>query len=72
MEIRKLWDTNTEENAQYKNVCDVYGAEHLARLIGNFNASGTHMPSFSLTRPLQYLCPTSWHRPTWTSSLSLV
>ncbi|OAQ80247.1 histone acetylase complex subunit [Purpureocillium lilacinum] len=33
MEIRKLWDTNTEENAQYKNVCDVYGAEHLARLI---------------------------------------
>ncbi|KAH6606719.1 hypothetical protein Trco_005872 [Trichoderma cornu-damae] len=32
MDVRKLWD-NAEENAQYKNVCDVYGAEHLARLI---------------------------------------
>ncbi|KAK5997230.1 Chromatin modification-related protein eaf3 [Cladobotryum mycophilum] len=33
IDIRKLWD-NAEENSQYKNVCDVYGAEHLARLIG--------------------------------------
>jgi hypothetical protein len=32
--VRKLWD-NAEENSQYKNVCDVYGAEHLARLIGS-------------------------------------
>ncbi|OAA71059.1 histone acetylase complex subunit [Akanthomyces lecanii RCEF 1005] len=32
MDIRKLWD-NPEENAEYKTVCDVYGAEHLARLI---------------------------------------
>jgi hypothetical protein len=34
MDVRKLWD-NAEENSQYKNVCDVYGAEHLARLIGS-------------------------------------
>ncbi|KJZ80241.1 hypothetical protein HIM_00091 [Hirsutella minnesotensis 3608] len=33
MDMRKLWDTNTEENSDYKSVCDVYGAEHLARLI---------------------------------------
>ncbi|KAM3533463.1 hypothetical protein MY4038_003249 [Beauveria bassiana] len=32
MDIRKLWD-NPDENAEYKNVCDVYGAEHLARLV---------------------------------------
>ncbi|KAK1242141.1 hypothetical protein MKX07_000127 [Trichoderma sp. CBMAI-0711] len=32
MDLRKLWD-NADENAQYKSVCDVYGAEHLARLI---------------------------------------
>ncbi|CAG9944248.1 unnamed protein product [Clonostachys rosea f. rosea IK726] len=32
MEVRKLWE-NAEENAQIRNVCDVYGAEHLARLI---------------------------------------
>ncbi|OAR01371.1 hypothetical protein LLEC1_04933, partial [Akanthomyces lecanii] len=32
MDIRKLWD-NPDENAEYKTVCDVYGAEHLARLI---------------------------------------
>ncbi|KAK1250517.1 hypothetical protein MKX08_010520 [Trichoderma sp. CBMAI-0020] len=31
MDVRKLWDN--AENSQYKNVCDVYGAEHLARLI---------------------------------------
>lgn len=34
MDVRKLWDSNTEENSGYKSVCDVYGAEHLARLIG--------------------------------------
>ncbi|OAA63067.1 histone acetylase complex subunit [Cordyceps fumosorosea ARSEF 2679] len=33
MDIRKLWDNNHDENSTYKNVCDVYGAEHLARLI---------------------------------------
>lgn len=35
MDVRKLWDnSNNGEDAKYKNVCDVYGAEHLARLIG--------------------------------------
>ncbi|PNY26107.1 Chromatin modification-like protein eaf3, partial [Tolypocladium capitatum] len=33
MDIRKLWDNNTEEMTGYRGVCDVYGAEHLARLI---------------------------------------
>ncbi|KYK55306.1 hypothetical protein DCS_07269 [Drechmeria coniospora] len=33
MDIRKLWDVNNDDNAKYKSVCDVYGAEHLARLI---------------------------------------
>ena len=37
MEVRKLWDNN-DDKSQYKNVCDVYGAEHLARLIGQFNS----------------------------------
>ncbi|KAI1067031.1 hypothetical protein LB506_004161 [Fusarium annulatum] len=32
MDIRKLWE-NTEANPEITNVCDVYGAEHLARLI---------------------------------------
>lgn len=32
-DIRKLWE-NAEDNQEYKSVCDVYGAEHLARLIG--------------------------------------
>ncbi|KAI1056213.1 hypothetical protein LB507_001740 [Fusarium sp. FIESC RH6] len=32
MEMKKLWE-NTESNPEYTNVCDVYGAEHLARLI---------------------------------------
>lgn len=36
MDIRKLWDNNTDEASAYKGVCDVYGAEHLARLIGMF------------------------------------
>ena len=33
MDIRKLWEKQ-EQDAEYHNVCDVYGAEHLARLIG--------------------------------------
>ena len=33
MELRKLWD-NPGQEPKYNNVCDVYGAEHLARLIG--------------------------------------
>lgn len=35
MDMRKLWD-NANANSEYKNVCDVYGAEHLARLIGTY------------------------------------
>ena len=35
MDMRKLWDSN-DDQSQYKNVCD-YGAEHLARLIGQCN-----------------------------------
>jgi hypothetical protein len=35
MDVRKLWD-NADEKSEYKSVCDVYGAEHLARLIGEF------------------------------------
>lgn len=38
MDIRKLWD-NSDDNSEYKTVCDVYGAEHLARLIGKFGYS---------------------------------
>ena len=37
IDVRKLWD-NAEEGSKYKNVCDVYGAEHLARLIGKSTA----------------------------------
>ncbi|KAM0409038.1 hypothetical protein ACHAPD_011200 [Fusarium lateritium] len=33
MEMKKLWE-NTDSDPEYTNVCDVYGAEHLARLIG--------------------------------------
>lgn len=33
MDLKKLWE-NTEANTEITNVCDVYGAEHLARLIG--------------------------------------
>ncbi|PFH56829.1 hypothetical protein XA68_15937 [Ophiocordyceps unilateralis] len=33
MNIRKLWDSNTDETSEYKSVSDVYGAEHLARLM---------------------------------------
>lgn len=34
MDVRKLWDTSSDQSTEYKNVCDVYGAEHLARLLG--------------------------------------
>ncbi|KAI6762877.1 hypothetical protein HG530_008857 [Fusarium avenaceum] len=32
MDLKKLWE-NTDANTEITNVCDVYGAEHLARLI---------------------------------------
>ncbi|KAH7320091.1 MRG-domain-containing protein [Stachybotrys elegans] len=32
IDVRKLWE-NTEDSSAIKNVCDAYGAEHLARLI---------------------------------------
>lgn len=44
MDLRKLWD-NADENAQYKSVCDVYGAEHLARLIGSLSRSSCFQSS---------------------------
>lgn len=34
MEMRKLLDN--DEDTQHKTVCDIYGAEHLARLIGKY------------------------------------
>lgn len=43
MDVRKLWDnTSSGEAAKYKSVCDVYGAEHLARLIGEFSLRTSH------------------------------
>lgn len=54
MDIRKLWD-NPEENAEYKTVCDVYGAEHLARLIGMFPR-----PLLIMTKRLVRKTPASW------------
>lgn len=33
MDLRKMWE-NAESDSVTKTVCDVYGAEHLARLIG--------------------------------------
>jgi hypothetical protein len=33
MDVRKLWE-NAGDSSEFKTVCDVYGAEHLARLIG--------------------------------------
>lgn len=38
MDIRKLWD-NADDKSEYKSVCDVYGAEHFARLIGASGAA---------------------------------
>ncbi|OAA46337.1 keratinolytic protein [Metarhizium rileyi] len=32
MDLRKLWD-GADATSEYKSVCDVYGAEHLSRLI---------------------------------------
>ncbi|KAH7156930.1 MRG-domain-containing protein [Dactylonectria macrodidyma] len=32
MDVRKSWD-NADDNSEVKGVCDVYGAEHLARLL---------------------------------------
>lgn len=33
MELRDMWEKPSADSTQ-KSVCDVYGAEHLARLIG--------------------------------------
>lgn len=33
MDVRKLWD-NAEQSSGYNSSSDVYGAEHLARLLG--------------------------------------
>lgn len=42
MDVRKLWDNSSNaEDAKHKTVCDVYGAEHLARLIGEFRISSS-------------------------------
>jgi hypothetical protein len=66
MEVRKLWE-NAEENAQIRNVCDVYGAEHLARLIG------TPFSPFKMVAAPNSLCQlpflSSWPRRIWTNSL---
>ncbi|KJK91219.1 hypothetical protein H633G_04967 [Metarhizium anisopliae BRIP 53284] len=35
MDLRKLWDN--VESTKYKSVCDVYGAEHLSRLLAQTN-----------------------------------
>lgn len=48
MDIRKLWE-NTEANPEITNVCDVYGAEHLARLIGSHFPSPPVIDNFLLT-----------------------
>ncbi|KAG5976217.1 hypothetical protein E4U55_007428 [Claviceps digitariae] len=51
MDIRKLWD-NADPGSQYRNVCDVYGAEHLARLIVSLPEllAQTNMDQQSVTR----------------------
>lgn len=36
MDLRKLWD-NVEPDSDIQSVSDVYGAEHLARLIGMYS-----------------------------------
>lgn len=33
MDVKQTWE-NADEKSEIKNVCDAYGAEHLARLIG--------------------------------------
>lgn len=42
MDLRKLWDNNTDQDSNIKSVCDVYGAEHLARLIGRSRFPFSH------------------------------
>lgn len=51
MDIRKLWDS-ADQSSKYKGVCDVFGAEHLARLIGM--SSFSFFPFF-LSLPLSVL-----------------
>lgn len=48
MDLKKLWE-NTEANPEITNVCDVYGAEHLARLIGTYFPSPPFIDNFLLT-----------------------
>jgi mortality factor 4-like protein 1 len=56
MELKKLWE-NTESDPEYTNVCDVYGAEHLARLIG-MNTPDFFQRLLALTDlATQYLSP---------------
>jgi hypothetical protein len=68
MDVRKLWD-NTD-SSEYKSVCDVYGAEHLARLIGTYHRP-LHLPQPVPRSPAhasQFLSPNFWPRQTWISS----
>jgi hypothetical protein len=48
MDVKKLWE-NTEANPEITNVCDVYGAEHLARLIGTYFPPSPFIYTFWLT-----------------------
>jgi mortality factor 4-like protein 1 len=48
MDVRKLWD-DADDESKYKNVCDVYGAEHLARLIGKSSVTPQPLMFSSLT-----------------------
>lgn len=52
MELKKLWE-NPEANPEITNVCDVYGAEHLARLIVSLPEllAQTNMDQQSVSRP---------------------
>lgn len=65
MEMKKLWE-NTESNPEYTNVCDVYGAEHLARLIGTSTPDFLQISLTDLSR--KCLSLSCWRRPTWISS----
>ncbi|KAM5362995.1 hypothetical protein ACJZ2D_012269 [Fusarium nematophilum] len=51
MDVRKLWE-NAESGSETKTVCDVYGAEHLARLIVSLPEllAQTNMDQQSVTR----------------------
>lgn len=46
MDLRKLWDN--VESTKYKSVCDVYGAEHLSRLLGTLRHKPPLPPPLSL------------------------